>query len=332
VKHPVREVRRSEANAVTQIHAEKSSLFKFSLTRNLELTSSLEMQDDASTIDPQQLGAALQAMQQQLDVLQRQNVELKREQERRTGALELHEEILALFPAHIQVDPMDATDRKRLLSKYAKCDQLPGHLKDDNGLAGKAMGDGAHRKWALTHMQTIQKDALDLLRVSAVGLQGALELPDSNARSAHLMGALRDVCALSCDNAQRMARTQLDHVFETANAKGARSLLDFTANGDDLDTRDTNIIQQAHIDAMQDIRKFHTSVTANRKQQGNGKGRQLRARGGRGGYQGGYGNRGFGGRGRGGKGYRGNGWRTGGAPNGTGSGGSGGFSSGNPQS
>lgn len=270
-----------------------------------------------TTMDPAQVGAALQALQQQIELLSAQNLELKRDQDRR-GTTQLHDDILALFSPHLQREPMASTDRKRVLAKYAKSDQLPVCLKDDNGLAGKAMGDGANKKWVITHMQSAQKDALDLLRVGALGLQGALAAGSDAARTAHLIDVMRDLVTLSCDNAQRLARTQIEHVFEAAGAKGAYTLIDFTADGDDIDTRDHNIIQQAHIDAMGDIRKFSASVKKQDKQprkQGQG--------GGRGGYV--YRGRNGGGRGwRSGGGRSNGGWRNGGGyPNGGRGGGNG---------
>ena len=86
------------------------------------------MQDDDGKINVAELGTTLAALQQQIDTLQAQNLELKRQQDRRDG-VQLHDDILALFPAHIQREPMASTERKRMLAKYAKCDQLPVSLK-----------------------------------------------------------------------------------------------------------------------------------------------------------------------------------------------------------
>ena len=281
------------------------------------------MQDDDGKINVAELGTTLAALQQQIDTLQAQNLELKRQQDRRDG-VQLHDDILALFPAHIQREPMASTERKRMLAKYAKCDQLPVSLKDDNGLASKAMGDGTSKKWVISHMQTTQKEALDLLRVGALGLQGALGIPDDAARAAHLLVVLRDVVSLSCDNAQRLARTQIEHVFEAAQAKGAYTLMDFAQDSEDIDDKDTNIIQQAHIDAMQDIRKFNASVK-NNNNNNNNKGTRSGKGGGRGNT---FNPRRFGGRGGSwrGSGSRGGGsWRSGGGsyPNGGKGGGTG---------
>ena len=270
--------------------------------------------------DPTALAAALTAMQQQMDRLQRQNDELKQQQDARKPT-ELHQDIAALFAPHLQLRPMEQAERKRILSQYGKCEQLPVPLRDDNGLAGKALGgEGGHKKWALTYLQSAQKEALDILRIAALGLNAAIQLEQGPQRIQHLEHVIRDIISMAGDNAQRMARTQLEHVFEVAGVKGARSLLNPDLAEDcSIDESDTNILQQAHIDAMQDIRKFHTSISQVRGNKNNGK------QGGRGFKQGGRNYRGRGGgRGRGyGGGGRGGGFRSNWRGYGRGSGGGG---------
>lgn len=272
------------------------------------------MNDDASTINPDKLAGALEAMQARLHALEASNAELRRQNEAKSAKhVELHPSIVELFAPHLQLRPMEASDRKRILAAYPKSEQLPQPLKDDNGLAAKALGDATGRKWVLTNLAALQKDALEILRAAATGLHVACSAAEPAERLQHLEHTVRDIISLAGDNAQRMARTQLEHIFEAAGTKGARSLLGTDISDNDIDVRDANMLQQAHIDAMQDIRKFHSSVEQARKQAGKGKQQQQRGYGSRGrggGYRYGGGRRG------GGKGGFRTSWRSGGYPNG----------------
>lgn len=247
-------------------------------------------------------------MQDTLAALQAQVAELSLRTAPREE-LELDEGVLEYFPAHIQVKPMDKDERKREITKYPKCAGLPKALHDNNGLAAKAVGEGPAKKWVITHMPSLQREALDIVRMASGALQYSASVGFSTPEDlqTYLQQALQDICKVACDNAQRMARTQLETIFDAAGTKGASTLLktgpDFDDN--DLDPEDASIIRQGHVDAMCNIRKFCNNIAAARKKPGNGNNSSNNGRRNgwtrrsyRGGRGGGY--RGRGGRGGGG--------------------------------
>ena len=266
-------------------------------------------------MDAADVSEQLRQLQQQVEQLQQHNVALQA----RSAPATLHPDVAALVAPHLQLRPMDASERKRLVGSYPKCDAVPVALRDDNGLAAKAIGEGAQRKWLLTYIPQFQKDALDLLRVASVGLSTALLIESGVQRVECLQNALRDVVTIASDNAQKLARVQLEQLFEAAGTKGASSILR-TQGGDDdndidIDLHDNNIVQHAHIDAMRDIRKFSTDIDNARRKpnpQRNGSGGRGRSNNYKRGGGRGYG-RGGSWRGGGyGSGGRGGGWRSGG--------------------
>ena len=248
--------------------------------------------------DQQQLQAMLLNLQQQVTVLQAAAAQ-------RAGAgdaLALNDEIKACIPPHLQLSPMDQMQRKQLLRAYPKLDGgLPKCIKDDNGLAAKAVGDATQRKWLITLVPTFQRDNLDVARVAASALQLSIQDNDDPAsKFEQMQHALRDVLVLACDNAQKLAETQLKLTFESAGAKGAYSLMDLGPNTEDLDD-DGNILQQSHIEAIQELRKFnnafkssltggggqrnHSTYRGDNGRGGSGRGRSAKNwRGGRGNY------------------------------------------------
>ena len=123
-------------------------------------------------------------------------------------------------------------------------------------------------------------------------------MPDGPQRDIFLLQALQDITLISVDNAQRIAKLQLRQTFEGSNAKNAQSIMDFKPDSDNvsINPKDNNILQQAHIEAIQELQRFNKSIDAAKpKQKQQGKPFQRRA--------GNYGNgrgRGYGGgRGRG---------------------------------
>ncbi len=239
----------------------------------------------------QQLCEAVQAMQNQLGVLQAQNTELRQAQPGAPG-MQLDDAVLACVPPHLQQPALQPAKRKRLQAPYPRAEGLPKHLRDDNGFASKAVQDATTRKWAITSLSTFQREALDIARVAAVAWQRSSSVQDPQQRVQHLQQAMRDVLVLACDNAQRMARVQLDSTFEAAGVKGTASLVDFAH---DIDPDDPNILQAAHVESMQECRKFYNGVQSKNKtsDRPNGAGGRRRRPGGRnGGRQGWRGGRG----------------------------------------
>ena len=82
---------------------------------------------------------------------------------------------------HLQLPPMEAAERKRLLSKY-KDGGLPKVLKDENGLAAKAVSDNAERRYLLTEIPRWQRDALDVAKALAQAWHEAGHVQDAAQR------------------------------------------------------------------------------------------------------------------------------------------------------
>ena len=219
-----------------------------------------------------QLHQQQQFMQQQIQQQQQQHAkelqQLRKEQgeqhkpERRT---DLSDVVAAAVCPHLQCRPLEASERRSLLSDYPRPDQLPSPITDANGLASKTLNDSAQRKLVLTTLPQLQRDALDAGRVAAAAWEHSLSLIDPDAKAEYLLQAVQDILGLSIDNAQRMAKTQLELTFESAGAKGAYSLLNLEPRTDDLDFRDPSLLQQAHVECIKDIRSFNGSLEAARK-------------------------------------------------------------------
>ena len=245
------------------------------------------MNDDVAT--------QLQRMQEQINALQQANADLRNTEAAKRDRIALRPEVRDLFAPHLQYKQMDAAARKRAINNYPKSHQLPQALTDANGLAAKAVGEGPAKKWALTTLPALQREALDVLRVAAVGLHAARNNSNGEARIIQLEQALADVITLASDNAQRMARTQLEAIFDAAGTKGAMALINLDPDADhqvEIDIADTSILQAVHVDAMQEIKKYARAVQPEKKQPGGRGGRGgRRGNGGKGGGKGRYGNR-----------------------------------------
>ena len=182
--------------------------------------------------------------------------------------------IAEYIPKHLQQKPLPQADRKRLLKMYGHFEEgsLPKPLKDANNMAATAMGDAKDKKWVITHSPAFQKDALDIVQVAALALHSVADAADAAEAADITRTALLDVLLLAGDNARRIARVQLDRVFEAANAKGALSLIDLDGE-EDLDHLNDNIIQGAHVDSIGEHRKFCKALAPDKKRTPNGQGR-----------------------------------------------------------
>ena len=254
----------------------------------------------------QRIPGILAALQQQIAHLQQQQQQQHHDlrdvaADRTANTVDLRPEILDALPQHLQLQPLAADVRRRIMAQYPKASQLAKPLRDDNGLASGALGEHhKDRKWILNHLPQYQRENLDVLRAATTGWQRALEIGGPEERADFLLAVVRDVAVLTADNCAKLADVQLRTVFEAAGAKGALSFLnlkpadpaDVQDKQPDIDIYDNNIIQQAHIEAMSDLRTFTNKL----KPQGSG------GRGARGGGRGG--GRGYGGRGSGKGGWR----------------------------
>ena len=260
-------------------------------------------------------------MQASISKLQQENLTLRRTQLQqqqelappaKTTTIELDDVVQAAIAPHLQLKPLEAHERSKIMGSYPRPEPpLPKTLRDDNGLASKAIKDAANRKLVITHLPGFQKDHLDVARIAATAWQGAMQLQDGAAKLDLLHKAIKDVLTISIDNAQKLAATQLKTTLEGAGTKGAYSLLDLGPNTDQLDFSDDNILQLAHVEAITDLCKFNNDIDKAMRTSHGGRGNGGRGRGGRG-FGGGRG----GGRGRGRgrssknwKGYQQNNWR-----------------------
>ena len=249
------------------------------------------------------LQAQINEQRAQYTALQQEHQQLLRDSKNRTTLLEskqapweLHQQLSDAIAPHLQLEPMPQSDRKRLLAEYPQLD-LPKAIKDDNGFGARAIASADNRKWLLTHVPQLQRDGLDLLRMSAAAWQRALCTEDPQLRGAQLLDALRDITTVAADNVQRLAQLQLKQTFETSGAKGAHSILDLGPETQDINFKDTNLLQHAHIEAMQELQQYNKSIdTAKQANKGkSGRGNQRFGNRNRGGGKGGYrGNRGGG--------------------------------------
>ena len=258
-------------------------------------------------MNDEQLQSILQSMQAQL-VSQAAELHALRANRDGTAArplLVLGDTISAIVAPHLQLSATDAAERKRILGQYPKISEFPECIKDENGMAARAISDTEQRKWVTERLPAIQKDHLEVARVAAATWELASMCDNNEGRMQLFDRGIKDIIALSINSAQRSAEAQLKQSFKGAGADGSYSLLDLSPDTRQLDLGDTNIFQQAHLDAMAELRKFKQSIDANKKSdtQKPGGGRGGGSRGGKGGYQNTYNNNrgGYGG-GKGGKG------------------------------
>jgi hypothetical protein len=199
---------------------------------------------------------------------------------------------------HLQLAPLLESDRKSLLRdrEYARFDGIPKPIKDTNSLAGRALGNSPLKNVLLNTLPSFQADALDLAHLGASVWQrlsrGDLDGP---AQLAICQKFIKDVVMLSMDNTQRIARFQLKKTFEVGGAKGAYDLMDLAPGSMDLDERNPSLFQQAHIEALQQLKRFNGSIDASKPKKDQPA--NFRRNGGGGNFQ--RNGRGYGGRGRG---------------------------------
>lgn len=93
--------------------------------------------------------------------------------------------------------------------------------------------------------------------------------------------ALADIISLSMDNAQLMAKRQLETTLECAQAKGAYALLHLRDDQDsDIDPDSDSILQPAFVDAITDFRKVTKAIDQPRNNKNRNNFSSRRGRGG----------------------------------------------------
>lgn len=209
---------------------------------------------------------------------------------------ELRDEVSDAIAPHLQLAPTFTTqERKQLLQRYRNFSALPKPLSDNNGLVAK-VAQGQPKQY-ITDWTKFQKGQLDVVRIAADAWDTILGDGDDVSKAVMCQNAIKDILLLSLDNAQIMAKKQLETTFECAQAKGAYGLLNL-AEGEqcDIDFQSENILQPAYVDAITDYKKLARVVEQPRKhQQGQRSNRGgFQRRGGftrRGGFNGGRGGR-----------------------------------------
>lgn len=266
-----------------------------------QLQQQLHAQQQQLAQQQAQFQQQLQARDQQQQQREQQQQQARDERDK-DRELHLSDDVRADFVPHLQLDSIEASERKKILRKYPKSDDLPQQLRDDSGIAAKALGDNKDKRWLITELPKYQKDAIDVLRIAATArVQAATYGPDQGPQAIEfLLDCLRDITIISCDNAQRFAETQIKGVFDSTDAKGALTLVKTNLDGPDcdIDPKEHTILQQAHLDAITELRKFSSQLgRGNSNGGGRGKGN---GHGGKGGWQRNFGR--GGGKGKGGKG------------------------------
>ena len=202
----------------------------------------------------------LQALQAQVNLQNETIATLQRERALVTDKLRLRAEVESLVPPHLQLEPLPEEDRKAILRKYPKVEQLPKAIGDTNGFATNGLPSDK-KNWITKDLVSMQRDSLDIVRVAVATLHQAYQTQPSEEAYKHIMQALASVVTLAADNAQRAADKQLKMCLEAAGAKGAEALLQRKPGDEcDIDMDNENIFHQGHVDAIKDYKRFASSV------------------------------------------------------------------------
>jgi uncharacterized membrane protein len=246
---------------------------------------------------------AIQQLQQEINQLRADFAQRER-QRLATTSIQIDDDVRAKYAPHLQVPPLETHVRKQILARYPKVEPLPKALKDTNGLATLGIKNQFMRNQITNKYPEHQREALDVVRVLA-GLYQRIR--DQEVELAELPAVLDDLLSLASDNAQRLAKAQLDASINTRQQKGAMSLVD----KDKFDYKDDNIIQSSHVQAISTLAKAKSNIqrALPRAQTSSYQSQNSRSRGGggRGRNNGSYGGHYGGRRGRGGSRGRGRG-------------------------
>jgi hypothetical protein len=185
------------------------------------------------------------------------------QRERDDAGYEYTEVAQNVIPAHLQSERILATERKRIVAKY-RDGGLPKVLRDENGLAAKAITDATDKKWLLTELPKFQKNALDLAKIAAHGISEADRQQDASKQAQLLGEALRDALVIALDNAQLVAHLQIKGVFKAADAEGAITFVKPNAADGNFDPDDANVVQHDHVEAIAAYRKMASALPAKR--------------------------------------------------------------------
>jgi hypothetical protein len=200
------------------------------------------------------MDVALQTIQQQVQQIQELNARLgnlESKQQVRDNELTMYDELRDDVPSHLAYARIPQGERKKILNSYAKVADLPQPLQDGNGLATRGIQNKFVKQVISTHYCKAQREALDVLKVAT----SALIQLKSNVQI-DVGKILRDIVAITVDNAQSLAKQQLQLSLEARSQKASESLL----SEEKIDVSDTNIIQERHVLAMSELYKFKLNV------------------------------------------------------------------------
>ena len=246
---------------------------------------------------------AIRQLQQQINDLQRRQVKQQKQ------VIELDPTVSECIPPHLQWGKqLDKSERSQITRDYPEIKHFPKAISDANGLASKTPGlsakqGAAAKKFALHTIPKIQNMELDseVLKLAALGWHTSLQEQNSE-NFKNMATILQNITLLAADNAQKLAKYQLQEAFSAADAEGAYALCKLESDESELVLDDHSVFQECHVQALtkyraltKDVQKQKVADYKGNKQRGY----QSRPfRGGRGSFRG----RGGRGRGRGGRG------------------------------
>ena len=225
------------------------------------------MEDDQQ----QDVHARLAQLQRQVEQQHQQiltlSAQTEENQTRHRGDKPLDGRIQACIAPHLQLKPMEQADRNRIIRQYNRHQGLPEPIRDSNELGGRAVTTKDDKKWLVTHLPQLQRDAIDIIRIASAAWQAAIDIQQPQRQLDLMQAAIRDITAIASDNAQRMGKLQLQQTFEAAGAKGAYTIINLEENTADIDVNEHSLFQQAHIEALQDLKRFTTTIDTSKRQE-----------------------------------------------------------------
>ena len=186
--------------------------------------------------------------------------------QQRREETKLHDSVAKHVPRNLQLrSGLTTAERKALLSDN-KYEEFPSPLNDDNKLVGK-MVSGQLKEVVTGTIPTMQKRELDIVKLAVGAWDYALRDGEDMDQRIHILSeTVRTLALLSIDNAQYMAKRQLEIVLDSADAKGAYSLLRMDAGTEtDVDVSSNCILQPTYVEAIQDYRKISKAIEQPKK-------------------------------------------------------------------
>jgi hypothetical protein len=193
------------------------------------------------------------AISQLQDEIKQLRTAFKESQRLSNSTIQIDEDVRSRYAPHLQVPPMETHVRKQIMAGYPKVEPLPKVLKDSNGLATLGIKSQFMRNQITTKYPDHQRDALEVVRVLAGTYQ---RIRNNDVELRELPKILEDLLSIASDNAQRLAKAQLEASINARQQKGAMSLMD----EDKFDYKDDNILQSSHVLAISTLAKAKSNL------------------------------------------------------------------------